>query len=260
MDGTGESGRLWLRRFHPSADADVTVVCFPHAGGAASYFLPLSAALSGRAEVVSLQYPGRQDRRFETPLTSAEELVSGITRALRDCGDRPLVLFGHSMGSTLAFETARRLEAEGDGRLLGLIVSGREAPGPAPRRTTHLRDDAGLLAGIRELQGTHSALLDDEDVVRMIMPALRADYTAVETYAYREGPALNCPIFVYTGDADPQVSGREAERWAEHTVSGFRVRTFAGGHFYLDGRRDEVTAALAEDLTAFGARSRPARR
>ncbi|MEV6671492.1 alpha/beta fold hydrolase [Streptomyces sp. NPDC051162] len=263
MDGIEESGRLWLRRFHSSPDgpdSDVTVVCFPHAGGSASYFLRLSAALSARAEVVALQYPGRQDRRSEPPLSSVDALVRGITRALRGRGDRPMVFFGHSMGGTLAFETARRLEAESDGRLLGLIVSGREAPGPARRPTTRLRDDAGLLAGIRELEGTASALLDDEDVVRMIMPALRADYTAVETYAYRKGPALSCPLVVYTGDTDPQVSGREAERWAEHTDSDFRIRTFAGGHFYLDEQREKVTAALTEDLTAFGARLRPAAR
>jgi surfactin synthase thioesterase subunit len=250
-----EQRQRWIRRFHPAPDSDVTVVCFPHAGGSASYFQPLSARLTPRAEVLALQYPGRQDRRAEPALTSVDALVDGIVDALRDTGG-PLVFFGHSMGGTLAFETARRLEAEADGRLLGLVVSGRRSPGSARRDTVHLRDDAGLIAEIRTLQGTASTLLDDEDVVRMILPALRADYTAVERYAYRPGPALSRPLHVYTGDTDPQVGEEEARAWAEHTRAGFRVRTFSGGHFYLAERSEQVIAALREDLTAFQQRAR----
>ncbi|TVL91236.1 thioesterase II family protein [Streptomyces sp. SAJ15] len=257
MADSQELGRRWIRRFHPAADSDVTVVCFPHAGGSASYFQPLSARLTPRAEVLALQYPGRQDRRSEPPLTSVDALVDGIVEVLRGQTDRPMVFFGHSMGGTLAFETARRMEGELGGRLLGLVVSGRRSPG-SPRReaTVHLRDDAGIIAETRKLQGTASTLLDDEDVVRMIVPVLRADYTAVERYAYRPGPALSCPLHVYTGDADPQVRGDEARGWAEHTRADFRIRTFSGGHFYLAERGEEVIAALREDLAGFQERAR----
>ncbi|WP_162467344.1 thioesterase II family protein [Streptomyces cavernae] len=251
-----ESRRRWIRRLHPGQDSDVTVVCFPHAGGAASYFQPLSTRLTPRAEVLALQYPGRQDRRSESALTTIDALVDGITAALRDHLGKPLVFFGHSMGGTLAFETARRLEPELDGRLLGLVVSGRRSPGSIRRETVHLRDDAGLIAEVRKLQGTASALLDDEDVVQMILPALRADYTAVERYVYQPGPALNCPLFVYTGDSDPHVRQDEAEDWAGHTAAEFCIRTFSGSHFYLAERSEQVIAALREDLTTFQKSSR----
>ncbi|MBL1102676.1 thioesterase II family protein [Streptomyces coffeae] len=256
MADSQELRQRWIRRFHPAPDRDVMMVCFPHAGGSASYFQPLSARLTPHAEVLALQYPGRQDRRFEPALTSVDALVDGIVEVLRGQTDRPMVFFGHSMGGTLAFEAARRMEAELGGRLLGLVVSGRRSPGGARQGTVHLLDDAGLLAETRKLQGTSSTLLEDEDVVRMIMPALRADYTAVERYAYRPGPALSCPLHVYTGDADPQMRGDEARGWAEHTRADFRIRTFSGGHFYLGERGEQVVAALREDLTAFQERAR----
>ncbi|MYR46526.1 alpha/beta fold hydrolase [Streptomyces sp. SID5910] len=251
MADSHELRQRWIRRFHPSQDSEVTVVCFPHAGGSASYFLPVSARLAPRAEVLALQYPGRQDRRSEPGLTSVDALVDGITDALRDHAGKPLVFFGHSMGGTLAYETARRLEAESPGQLLGLVVSGRRSPGSVRDDKVHLMDDAGLIGQIRKLQGTDAALLDDEDVVRMILPALRADYTAVEQYVYRPGPELSCPLYVYTGDADPQVREDEAKGWAEHTRADFRIRTFTGGHFYLAERSEQVIAALREDLAGF---------
>ncbi|MED7953059.1 thioesterase II family protein [Streptomyces sp. BE303] len=246
-----ELSRLWLRQYHPAPGAGLTLVAFPHAGGSASYFQPLSAALSPDVEVLSLQYPGRQDRRSEPCLDSIGGLVEGICEVLSPRTERPVVFFGHSMGAVLAYETARRLEKESSVRLLGLVASGRRSPTTAREETVHLRDDAGILAEIQRLNGTDSALLQDEDIQRMILPSLRADYTAVETYAHQAGPALRCPVTVFTGDADPQVTRAEAERWSELTDGGFRLRSFPGGHFYLATRPGAVTGALTEEIAAF---------
>ncbi|MFE5792305.1 thioesterase II family protein [Streptomyces sp. NPDC056503] len=241
----------WLVRHHPAPGSDLTLVCFPHAGGSASYFRPLAGALAPRVDVVSLQYPGRQDRRNEPCIESVDGLADAITRALRPLAGRPLAFFGHSMGAMLAFETARRLAAGQGTEPLGLVLSGRRAPRTVREENVHLRDDAGLIAEIQKLNGTDPALLVDEDILRMALPSLRADYTAVETYVYREGPALDCPVRVFTGAADPQVNREEAESWAEHTASTFAVRTFPGGHFYLSEHPGEVIAALVEELDDF---------
>ncbi|MFE7191540.1 thioesterase II family protein [Kitasatospora sp. NPDC057541] len=244
------SGR-WLRQYRPAPEAAVTLVAFPHAGGSASYFQPLSGALGPRTQVLCLQYPGRQDRRHEPCLDTVDAFVDAICAVLRPRTERPLVFFGHSMGAVLAYETARRLEAERAVDLLGLIVSGRRSPTTTRHETVHLRDDAGILAEIQQLNGTDSTLLDDEDIRRMILPCLRADYTAVETHVHRDGPPLRCPVTVLTGDADPQVTRQEAERWTEVTAGGFRLRTFPGGHFFLSSQQGPVTRALTDSLTAF---------
>lgn len=55
----------WVRRFHPAPHAAARLICFPHAGGASTYFFPVSRTLSPGIEVLAIQYPGRQDRRTE---------------------------------------------------------------------------------------------------------------------------------------------------------------------------------------------------
>ncbi|GAA0298120.1 alpha/beta fold hydrolase [Streptomyces polychromogenes] len=243
---------LWLRQYHPAPGDGPALVCFPYAGGAAGYYRPLSEALSPGVRVLSLQYPGRQDRRSEPVRTDLHALADEIAGVLSSCVEGPLVFFGHSMGSTLAYETARRLEAGPDGeRVLGLVVSGRRGPATVRHETVHLRDDAGLIEEVVRLDSSSAALLADPDIAEMVLPVLRGDYTAVETYAYRPGARLRCPVSVLTADADPQVTAAEAEAWADATDGAFRLRTFTGGHFYLNARRDAVTAALAEDLAAF---------
>ncbi|KUN75151.1 thioesterase II family protein [Streptomyces griseoruber] len=243
---------LWIRRYHPAPeDTDVSLVCFPHAGGSASYFRPLASALAPVAEVLPVQYPGRQDRRAEPPITSIPRLADEILAVLESLPRRRLVLFGHSMGACLAFEVARRIEQRSALELLGLVASGRTAPPTLRDRGVRSMDDDGVIAEIRRLNGTDDRLLLDDDVIRMIMPAIRGDYEAVESYRYEPGPRLRCPVSVLVGDDDPQVTPAEAQGWRDHTEGGFTLRRFPGGHFYLAEQNTQVARALTEDLARF---------
>ncbi|MEU9205634.1 alpha/beta fold hydrolase [Streptomyces sp. NPDC048332] len=237
----------WTRRFHPAPDAERRLVCFPHAGGSASYFFPVSRAIAPYADVLAIQYPGRQDRRHEACAESIDALADALTAELLPWFDRPVTFFGHSMGAMLAFEVARRLERRGVA-LNGLCVSGRRAPSRSREERVHLGGDEALLAHIVRLSGTDSRVLGDPDLLHLVMPAIRADYKAVETYTYTDGPPLSCPVLVLTGDDDPQVTLDEARAWAEHTDGGYELKVFPGGHFYLNSLAADVTAAVRAHL------------
>lgn len=245
-------GGTWLRRFHPSPDSPLRIACFPHAGGSASFFFPLSKALTPAAEVLAVQYPGRQDRRAEPPIDDIAVLAENVCRALAPWNDRPLALFGHSMGAVIAFEVARRLEAQGTGPI-SLLASGRRAPSRHRAENVHQRDDKGIVAELRALSGTDQLLLDDEDVLQMILPAVRSDYRAIETYRSTPGAILRCPITLLTGDSDPRVSLDEAQAWSDHTAADFTLKSFPGGHFYLDGWPPQLVAEISTLLSGYTA-------
>lgn len=237
----------WLRRFHPADPGAPRLVCLPYAGGSASYWFPLSAALGPAVDVVAVQYPGRQDRRAEPPLTDLHRLADEVAAVLP--AGPPTVLFGHSMGAAVAFEVARRQERDGD-RPAHLVVSGRRAPGPArPEEDVHTRGEAALLAELDTLGGPGLDLLADPEMRELVLPAVRADYTAVETYGCEPGPPLRCPVTALVGDADPKVTVAEAGDWAAHTTGPFDLRVLPGGHFFLADHAPAVTTLL-RTLTA----------
>ncbi|MFJ3979853.1 thioesterase II family protein [Streptomyces sp. NPDC090021] len=242
----------WFRRFSTETEDGMTLLCFPHAGGAASTHFPMSKLLAPRIGVCAVQYPGRQDRRSEPPLDDLTELADRITEAFTEVApNRPLALFGHSMGGLLAYEVARRLETAGRLRPVRLIVSGRRAPGHAGTRPNlHDQDDATILTELRRSNGTDAAVLADDDLVRMLLPTLRSDYKAVECYvapAPGEG-VLSCPVSVFTGTEDTHVTREGAEGWAAFTTGSCDVASFPGGHFFLNERREAVASALAARL------------
>ena len=242
----------WIRRFHPAPEAATCLVCFPHAGGSASFYYPVSKALSPGLDVLAIQYPGRQDRRHEPAIEDIETLAELITAELRPLTDRPLAFFGHSMGAVLAFEVARRLERDGV-RPLVLFASGRRAPSAVRDESVHKFSDADLIAELERLSGTDTRMLGDEEVLRMILPSLRSDYTAIETYRYAPGSDLSCPIDVLVGDDDPHVSLAEATPWREHTTGQCDIEVFEGGHFYLNAHAEAVTGRIARRVHALRA-------
>ncbi|MFD4431316.1 thioesterase II family protein [Nocardia sp. NPDC058497] len=243
---------LWIKRFDPAPSAGVRLACLPHAGGAASYFLPVSRALAGDCEVLAVQYPGRQERRHEPHIGDVAELAHRIAEELLAWTDRPLALFGHSMGSTVGFEVARVLEAKGCAPV-ALLASGRRAPSRPRVEAVHRLPDAGLVDALTSMQGTSADLLADPEILELILPTIRADYRAIESYRYEPGAPLSAPIHAFLGDNDPQVTVDEAEAWREHTTADFGLHLYRGGHFYLNTHAAAVIAEI-RDILALPAR------
>jgi len=248
MRGRPTAEDSWIRRFSPAPDATHRLVCLPHAGGAAGAFLPWSRTLSPHVDVLAVQYPGRQNRHAEALLGSVHELADGIVQALEPWRDRPYSLFGHSMGASVAFEAARALEADGTGPAV-LVLSGRGAPPPAP--TTgwrHLLDDDAIKREVEQLGGTPPGVLADPELAQVVLPIVRNDYRAAETYWAPPEAVVRCPVVGLVGSDDPLVSPEQAREWRRHTSGAFVLHVLPGDHFFLDRHRAAVLSRIVEHL------------
>nr|WP_250293323.1 alpha/beta fold hydrolase [Streptomyces atroolivaceus] len=238
----------WIRRWGGGAAPRLRLICLPHAGGSASFYRPWAALLPPEVELLAIQYPGREDRFEDPAVGSMSELVTALADALLPLLDRPYALFGHSMGSAVAWELAHELSSHGAPAPRRLFVSGRAAPGTAVVGDVHRQDDDVLCAELQRLGGTSSEVLEDPGLRSLVLGTVRDDYRLIETYRPAVRPQLNCPIHVLTGSDDPELDReRIAERaggWAGLTTARTEVRTFPGDHFYLTPRRREVVATV----------------
>ncbi len=233
----------WLRGLDDPAPAG-RIVCFPHAGGTASFFHPWRALLPGGVGLLAVQYPGHADRVREPHAADVAGIAVPVARALDEL-DGPLVLFGHSMGATVAHDVARRL-----GRPVTLVASGR--PGPSRARCTawHRADDDTLWGQVTGLGGVPDEVADVPELRDMVLPSLRADYAVSERHHHTPGPPLPGPVVAMIGDRDPEVTRDEAAAWAPMTSGGFGLSVHPGDHFYLVPRCAQVVREVSGLVTS----------
>lgn len=220
-----------------------SLLVLPHSGGNAHAYAEWRAFLPADVRLLIGQYPGR-GARFAEPLPEhIGDLVAPVVAALpADTDD--LVVLGHSMGSLVAFEVTRVLQAAGR-TPRALIASACRAPSaanPSVVRPERLDDDE-LVAAIKERGGTDDGILDDPELREIVLPSIRADFAIDDVYRCTDTDArVDCPITVIGGTEDPVVPVECLDRWAELTDHAFRVELMPGGHFYFQQRLDAFAA------------------
>jgi medium-chain acyl-[acyl-carrier-protein] hydrolase len=241
----------WLSCLRPNPMARLRLLCLPYAGGGTQVFRGWEPSLPSEVEVLAVRLPGRENRLREAPYVDLHALADALLAGIPEILDRPYAIVGHSMGALLGFELVRRLRQAGARLPVHLIASGYRAPHqpyPLPAIRGLPRD--AFLEGVRRYNGIPASALESPELLDLMMPALRADFSVCETYRYSEGPPLACPISAYGGLADPDVQRGDLEAWGLHTTSGHVVRMFPGDHFFLQSCRDQFLEALTRDVWA----------
>lgn len=239
----------WIAYTRPNPRARLRLFCFPYAGGGASIYRAWVNELPPEVDVYPVQLPGREGRLRQAPLTGMAPILKEMLPALLPFMNLPFALFGHSMGAIISFELARALQRDHGLTPAGLFVSGHRAP-TVPDRSHHLHDlpDAEFVEELRRFNGTPEMVLQHAELMQLMLPVLRADFTLVETYAYAPGEPLACPLTAFGGLKDEETTREDLEPWRNETRGGFGLRMFPGGHFFIHESKGQVLRSLAQDL------------
>jgi medium-chain acyl-[acyl-carrier-protein] hydrolase len=239
----------WIAYRMPSPQARLRLFCFPYAGGGASIFRAWPEGLPADVEVCPVQLPGRGTRLMEPPFTRLPPLIQALAQALLPLLDKPFAFFGHSLGALVSFELARQLRRQHAVQPVCLFISADRAP-QIPNRDPpiHSLPEGEFLVELRRLNGTPREVFEDEELMQIMLPLLRADFAVYETYGYSTEPPLNCPISAFGGLQDLRVSRGDLEAWRDQTSVAFSLRMFPGDHFFLNTTQPSLLAALSEEL------------
>lgn len=227
-------------------NASLRLFTLPYAGGGAANYFRWRPTLRPAIDVVPIALAGREARIYEPPLRELRAVVREIADAVEPLGDKPYALAGHSMGAWMAYELARELRRRGARLPVALVV----AASPAPQRPRSgdllhtLPDDEFLAEMSRRFDGIPPAVRSNAELVKLLLPAMRADMELLETYQYADEPPLATDLLALGGTEDRAVSPTAIADWRAQTAGHFASRMFPGGHFFLFPTAESAGAEL----------------
>lgn len=229
--------------------ASLRLFCFHHAGGSAQVFHDWPGCLPPSVEVGAIQLPGRGHRLSEPHIRRLAPLSRLVAQELFPHLDKTFVFFGHSLGALLCFETARSLRRENRRQPAHLFVSATEAPHlrSVDKPLSSLPKNA-LVRKLQEFNGTPVKALQNDELLDLLLPTIRADFELCETYEYHPESPLECPITIYGGLDDHSVEADRLAAWSEMTAEACEVRMFPGDHFYFNNSQSTFLQIFADAL------------
>jgi medium-chain acyl-[acyl-carrier-protein] hydrolase len=243
------AANTWIQFPTSSVSAALRLFTFPYAGGSAAAYRRWNKALPPTVEVCPILLPGREARLGEAAFSNVVPLVEALLPAIAPHLDKSFVFFGHSMGALVAFELARKLRQEYKVLPECLFVSAREAPGFALTQPPlcQMPDDEFIRA-LSRFNGVEQGALQHPELMKLMLPTLRADFAVHERYQYLEGSPLECPITVFGGLQDTATDAEGLNAWRDHTSASFARKMFPGDHFFINSPSSFFLNALSQEL------------
>jgi surfactin synthase thioesterase subunit len=221
----------------------------PYAGGSADIYRGWQRWFPEQIDICLVHLPGRGTRVREEPFTQLTPLVKAIATHIGGEIKVPYALYGHSMGALISFELGRELFGKQGNSPAHIFVSGCRAPQwPKTVPPTFNLPHDKFIGELEKLNGTPRKVLDDPELMEVFLEILRADFEMVDTYEYCTDERLSCPITVYGGLQDEEVSVESCRAWQEQTSASCKVQMFEGDHFFIRDPRSEFGWAFRNDI------------
>ena len=207
------------------------LLCFSYAGGLASAFFPWTRA--SFPQIRPVEYPGRGSRWNEPLCRTMPSLIDNLIDDIHAELSTPYALLGHSFGGLVVFHLAHRLKDLGLALPAKLIISAARPPHIRYEERIHDAPPEVVLSKVAEWGGIPQAVLESQELLDLLLPVVRADFTIVENTDHAAAAPLPVPMTVLCGRDDPKVKQTHALAWQQYTTKSFRCRIFPGSHFFL---------------------------
>ncbi len=225
----------------------IKLFCLPFAGGTKYSYSGFQKVAPPHLELIPLDLPGRGKRLMEACLTNVADMVTDVMPTIRSHADQPYALYGHSLGSLLAYLITLQMQKEKLPMPMRLILTGRGGASvkrkDAPK---YLLPRSEFIQSLREMGGM-SDVLESDELMEFFEPILRADLQAAETYVYEAAKPFDVPITVMIGDGE-EISQEEAMAWQQESTLPIDLRILPGNHFFILDHEHEIMKIIGEQL------------
>lgn len=224
--------------------------CLPYAGGSETIYYKWKSYLQPLIEVLPIELKGRGKRFSEVFYENLEEAVEDIFENIKDkILDNDYAIYGHSMGSLLAYELYYKIYNENAKVPKHIFFSGYKAPSIIrERENTYTLPDYDFMKKVMELGGTPDELMNNQELLQIFLPIIRSDFKILETYNYKKRKEkIHCDVSILNGRQD-SINSKEILAWKDHVCGDFKVHNFEGNHFFINTNVENIAKIISNTL------------
>jgi surfactin synthase thioesterase subunit len=222
-------------------DKRYKIIALPFAGGSKYSYNILEKHIPSNVDWVTLDYPGRGSRFKESLLESVEEIVDDLlSKVIPLIQNDNYMIYGHSMGTLIGYELAKKIIQKNFKSPMGLFFTGRGAPGfDKFEEKKSLLPKSVFLEKINEIGGLPKEILEHEELMELYYPIIKSDFKAVENYEFLP---MKKPFFIdmhicmgtkEIGEQKDKTPLASLKAWEKETYSSCSFELIEGGHFFI---------------------------
>ncbi|WP_367387264.1 thioesterase domain-containing protein [Bacillus vallismortis] len=225
--------------------------CLPYAGGSETTYYQWDHYLNQSINLCPVSLKGR-GKRFNEPFYEClEDAIEDIFESIKDkLKENEYAIFGHSMGSLLAYELYYKIKKMGFHQPKHIFFSGYRSPEMKKKEIIYNLPNKQFKEKIIELGGIPEELVNNDDLFDVFIPVLKSDIKIVETYKYKEREdKISCGISVLNGLND-NITLENLMSWKKHTDKSFQLHHFEGNHFFINHNAENIVSLINQTLAA----------
>ncbi len=224
--------------------------CLPYAGGSEVIYLNMKKYLNSSITLYPIELKGRGKRFDEKLYESLGEAVEDIFENIKDkIVDNDYAIYGHSMGSLLAYELYYKISSENLRRPKHIFFSGYRAPSSIRKRENiYTLPDYDFMRKIIDLGGSPEELINNQELFQTFLPIIKRDFEIVETYVYKEKKnKIECDVSILYGEQD-SIDIEDILEWEKHVCKDFKIYNFEGNHFFIKNNVENIARIINSTL------------
>lgn len=240
----------WISHERYDENAVVNLICFPYAGGSASFFTMLKEHTDPSVNICPVLYPGREKNMGIAAPDSIEELANRFVDENERLFTKPYAILGHCTGALAAYEAALAAEKKYGAPPVRFFASSAPAPSCGQFFPDLDISDEEMTAYLVENGMIDEKFASDSVFISYFLPLMRKDlglhlkYRPAEPYR-----KMDTEVIVMYGSSDRLFGDKSAIlRWKDFAEKGVRSFRFEGGHFYIDKCRSDAGKLISQLL------------
>lgn len=230
----------------------IQIIMFPYLGGSGTSVMSLANEICAKipVDIRVVFSPGHVGSDYAL-CDNFVQLIDLYYKNLITILKKDSILFGHSMGGTIAYFLAKKI-AEKNPELTPkkLIFSAAAAPDHMKNKRLSDKENEIIFKEIKRIGTMPEELTDNQELVDYFASILRADYKILEEISEIEVQKIDIPTFFIMCHKDSLTSCQTILKWKDYLDSkiSFYMMPADAGHMYLKKYKEVVADKIVSFL------------